>query len=469
MKKQIKLWGTRTFSIVAIVLIAQHWGMPLYKQYFTHKKVAAYVPTTKVHEGKFVIGFHEIGTLDAEKSVSVTAQSNGRIISLIEDGKIVKAGDVLAVMDTTDVKREVRNAQLAYQNALADVTRSEAELEILKKSDETEVEQAQAQLDFDKVERDQSEKQLETKKRLAEDKLVPGDQVAQADLEFRAKKLTVTKGEMALTLKKKEVESKEQQKLADIAKVKFAAIISKSALDEVEIQAQQATITAPAGGLVVIAKTWTPEGQRKLQEGDSPHWRQTICMLPNLSSMLVKVQVGESDAPKIKVGVPTLIRLEAVPDKLYHGTVKDISRLATEANTWDSGGTPGRKNFEVTIAVKETDPKNINPGMTADVEFICETLKKAVYVPIECVTEENGKTHVFVKNGTRFQRVEVKTGKSNDNFICVTKGLRKDQLIALRDPTKPLDDQEAGSKNAAGQDKPKKQAVPVPDSTKEKK
>jgi len=463
MRKKIQIWGTRTLAVVALVFAVQYWGMPLYKQYFTPKQKVSYIPTTKVREGKFVISFHEIGTLEAEKSVSVSTPTGGRIIRLIQDGIVVKPGDELVILDTSDLTREVRNAQLTYQNALADVARAEAELEILKKANETEVKQAEAQLEFDKAEAAQAQEQLRKKERLAADKLVPGDQVEQAQLQLRAKELAVTKGEMALVLKKREVESKEQQKLADIAKVKFAADIAKSALDEVMNRVNQATINAPAGGLVVIEKTWSSEGQRKLQEGDTTRPRQTICTLPELSRMLVKVQVGESDAPKIKIGVPVVIRLEAVPNKVYHGSITDISRLATESSAWEMNSTPGRKNFEVTITVKETDPKTLNPGMTADVEFICDAVEKAVFVPIECITEIRGKTYVYVKEGNRFVRTEVTTGKSNDNFICITKGLKKGQIVALRDPTRPMDEQEAGfGKEDNGRDKMQPTTAPIP-------
>jgi RND family efflux transporter MFP subunit len=468
MRKHIQLWGTRTFLVVAIVFVAQHWGTPLYKQYFSNKKTAPYIPTTTVKKGDIVISFHEIGTLDSERSVSVTTETGGSIISLVPDGTVVKPGDVLVVLDTSEILRDVRNAQLTYENALADIVRAQSELEILKKSNATEVAQAKAQLDFDKAELDQAIEQLNKKKRLAEDKLIPGDQVNQADLEVRSKELAVAKGEMALDLKKKDVESKERQKEADIRKVQFAADIAKSGLAEVQNRVKKATITAPAGGLVVITKTWTGDGERRLQEGDSTRPRQTICNLPDLSSMRVKVQVGESDAPKVKLNMPVVIRLEAVPNKVYHGTVKEISRLATEANFWQAGATPGRKNFEVTIAIKETDPKTLNPGMTTNVEFICDRITKVNYAPLEAIVERSGKTYVFVKKGSKFERVEVVTGKSNDNFICIKKGLSKGQAIALRDPTKSLDDQEAGTKTVNTDQDKKKKPAPIPTAVKGK-
>ena len=292
MKRQIQLWGTRTLALAVLVVATQKWGMPLYKQYFTPKKAAVYIPTAKVRKGEFVVSFHEIGTLEAERSVAVNTEVGGKIISLVDDGRVVRAGDGLVELDTTDLEREVRNQELTYGNAEAAVDRANAELDILKESNKTEVLQAEKQLEYDKTERDRAKEQLAKKKRLADEKLIPGDQVDQAELQLDAKELAVQKGELDLELKKKEVLSKEEQKKAEVAKVKFAAEIQESNLEEIRTSLQGARIAAPASGLVVIAKDWTPDGRRQLQEGDSVRPRQMICMLPDLSGMLVKVQVG---------------------------------------------------------------------------------------------------------------------------------------------------------------------------------
>lgn len=463
MKKHIKLWGSRSLAVVVLVVGVQQWGMPMYKRYMTPKKTTVFIPTAKVRTGQFVVSFHEIGTLEAERSVPVNAESGGKVITLLPDGKPVKTGDVIAQMDTTDIEKEIRNKELAHQNALADVNRAKAELEILKESNRTDFEKAQADYDFNTTELERAEKDLEKAKRLADDKLVPRSDVDKAEIEVRAKKLAVLKGEKDLALKKKEIESKEQQKLADVRNVEFKANMAKIELENSQEQLKNALIKAPASGLVVISKTWSPDGRRKLKEGDSVHPRQNICNLPDLASMLAKVQVGEADAPKVRVGMPVLIRLEAVPNKIFHGTVSDISSLAAEGDPWDSGTTPGRKSFEVTIDVREVDPKNLKPGMTTDIEFVSDTIKLATYIPIECINERNGKTYAFIKQGKRYVKTQVTTGKHNDNFICVTKGLTKGQVVALRDPTRPLDHQEAGSSAPDADDKKdKKEAAPIP-------
>ena len=464
MKQQIKAWVPRTFMVVLLILAVQRWGAPLYKQYFTPKKTEVYIPTAKVREGKFVVSFHEIGTLDAERSVTVESGINGKIISLVDEGTIVKEGDEIAVLDTSELEREVDTQTLEHKNRVADVQRAEEEMALLRESNRIDREQTEKQLDFDWNEFKLAEAEVAKRTKLAAENLIPGTQVDQAEAQRRSKELSWEKGKKQLELKLKEIASKEAQKQAEIDNLKFRAQMAKRSLDRVSERMGGSVIRAPAPGLVVLSKTYDSGSRRALRKGDGVDTRGSLCQLPDLSSMLVKVQVGEADAPKVTIGMPVLIRLEAVPKKVYHGAVKGISALATESNPWE-GGTPGKRNFEVQVAVKDRDPSTIKPGMTADVEFIESELKSAVFVPIESVIEQNGKTYVFVKEAGKYKKTPVTTGKSNDNFICITKGVKPGQAVALRDPTRDLEHQEAGSK-APGADKAKdtekKQAAPIP-------
>ena len=470
MKQQLKVWGSRTFAIALVVLIAHRYGpqgYKAYKRYVSPKKAVAFVPTAKVKKGVFTVTFHEMGTLRAERSVPVMSEINGKIISIIDEGTMVRTGDKLAVLDTSELEREARNQQLEYNNREADVDRANAELDILKKQNETELAQSQAELDFNKTELALARERLTRKQNLLKEKLVTLSEVEQAQLEVRSKELAVTKGEAALELKKKENDSKEAQKVSDVRNSQFRKEISKRQVEEADRRVKKAVITAPSSGMVVLDTDWSPEGRRKLQEGDQVRPQQTIISLPDLTSMLVKVNLGEADAPKISIGLSVLIRLEAVPNRVFHGTVKNIASLATEPLPWERTSSGG-KSFDVTIAIKEVEPKTLKPGMTADSEFICETVKNALYVPIEAVTEREGKTYVFVKTAHGYNRTLVKVGTHNDNYICITKGLGPNQVVALRDPTKPLEQQESGNipgseEEGSKKDKGKQQAVPVPE------
>lgn len=461
MKRNIQVWGSRSFMLILVVFAVQRWGVPTYARYFSPKKVSVFVPTAEVKKGKFTVSFHEIGTLGAEKSVPVYGEDDGKIIWIVPEGTMVKPGDRICEMDTTGVQKELRNQRLTVKNAEAEVGRAEEELRMLKLSNETELAKQQADYDFNVNELEIARQEKAKLEALAKEKLVPRDEVDKADLTVRSKKLAVDKGKADLELKKKDIQSKETQKQAEVSKVVFALNIQKSNLEELQGEMKGGVINAPASGMTVISKTWAGPGDyRKLQAGDTLHRRQTICQLPDLGHMQVRVNVGESDAPKVKIGMAALVRLEAVPDKTFHGTVREISSLATEGNPWEGTGTPGRKNFEVVVALKESDPKMLKPGMTADCEFICEAVASAVFVPLETVIEKNGKTYVFVKNGKRFERKQVVTGKYNDNFIIITRGVQKGQKIALRDPTKPVDEESSGTAGSIEQKEDKEPAVP---------
>ena len=456
-------WAVRIVVLAAVVAACWYWGPRIYRKYFAQETKAPFVPTTKVRYGEFVISLHELGNLQAEKSVTIASEIEGRIIKLIQEGIIVKPGDVLVELDGTNAERQVREAELKYENQRAQVDKAKAELDLLKQTNRTEVEQQDAQLNFDKSELKRAEQQLEKKKRLAAEKLIPGTDVDAADLEVRAKELAVLKGTKQLELKKREAESKERQKDGDVKNVEFQAAMAKGDLDRAKRDLGRTILKAPASGLVVINKTWTGEGHAKFKAGDLVYPRYRIIQLPDLSSMQVVSQVGEAEAPSVALGMPVLIRLDAVPGRVYHGTVKDVASLAAEADPWSSSAaTPGKKQFEVTIAVKESDPARIKPGMTADAEFMIARIPGATYVPIEAVFEKEGKAIVYVKQGSRFVPVEVKTGRENDNFVTIGKGLRKGQLVALRDPTRPLEEEPTGGEGRPAKEKAKS-AAPIPE------
>lgn len=457
----LKTWLPRLLILAVLLYGGYRWGVPLYKQYMTPKKVSTFVPTATVKAGGFVDSFHEMGTVQAENSVFVTCPINGKIITLVDDGTVVNTNAVIATLDITELETQVRSQKLNYENSKADFDRAKSEMDMLKDANKTDMEQSQADLDFAKTEVDRAQKNLEKKQRLAEDKLIPKSEIEDAEFQLRSKQLDVRKREMSLELKKREIQSKEAQKDADIRNVGFRSDMAKMNYDEAVKKLSSSVLKAPAGGLIVLSTIWSSDGRRKLQPGDNLNPQQSVCEIPDLTSMQVKVAVGEGDAPKVIKGMRTRIKLEAVPNKEFTGSVKDISSLATEGRPWDTGSTPGKKTFEVIIQVDQVDPKILKPGMTADVEFISNQIGNAVFVPIESVFEREGKTWVFIKKDGKYVRTKVKTGIQNDSSVVITSGVSKGQTVSLVDPTKTIETRQSDKANAGKTEN--KKSVPIPD------
>jgi len=106
-----------------------------------------------------------------------------------------------------------------------------------------------------------------------------------------------------------------------------------------------------------------------------------ILTVSDLSRMLVRADVDETDVVDVRIGQKAKITVDALPDTSFVGTVTEIGNTA-KRNT--SGGVEGQTNFEVKVVFDQTVPA-VRPGMTADVEIETATHPKTNGVPIQAV------------------------------------------------------------------------------------
>lgn len=77
----------------------------------------------------------------------------------------------------------------------------------------------------------------------------------------------------------------------------------------------------------------------------------------------------------------------------------------------------------------------LRPGLLADVEIIVEKIPNAINIPAQAVFESEGKPIVYVKVGDIFEPRQIKSLKRSESTLIVAEGLKKDEVIALADPT----------------------------------
>jgi multidrug efflux pump subunit AcrA (membrane-fusion protein) len=95
--------------------------------------------------------------------------------------------------------------------------------------------------------------------------------------------------------------------------------------------------------------------------------------------MIVKTSINEVDMEKLAVGQKTDIRTRAYPNKVYRGEVK---KIAPNGQSRDN-----IIYFQVEIGVLDS-PKELRPGMTADVDIVVFEKKDCLLLPIEAVKSE---------------------------------------------------------------------------------
>jgi len=76
----------------------------------------------------------------------------------------------------------------------------------------------------------------------------------------------------------------------------------------------------------------------------------------------------------------------------------------------------------------------LRPGLLADVEIIVEKIPNAIHVPAQAIFEKDGKTVVYVKNGSRFEPRLIKLAKRSESTMVIASGLKPGELVALSNP-----------------------------------
>ncbi|MDD5147322.1 MAG: efflux RND transporter periplasmic adaptor subunit [Candidatus Daviesbacteria bacterium] len=151
----------------------------------------------------------------------------------------------------------------------------------------------------------------------------------------------------------------------------------------------------------------------------------------------IAVSVGESDIDKIKTGQEVEIKLDAIDDRVYKGTLKRFDNNGTI--------TQGVVKFNVYIILTDSDDR-IKSGMTADVDIVTNKLTDVLAVPNSAVKPyQKGRAVRKLGGSGKLEFVPVKTGLRGKEFTQIIEGLTEGQKIVVS-----LTSEKTGRKNLLG-------------------
>jgi len=192
-------------------------------------------------------------------------------------------------------------------------------------------------------------------------------------------------------------------------------------------------IRAPFAGVITAKRAFVGEAVSPF--GSSPSGGGSggaIATLVEFSSLYVGADVNESNLGKLAPEQPAEITLDAVPDKTYHGRLRQIVPAADRQ----------KATVRVKVAFLDADDK-ILPDLSARVSFTSQpTQGKAsrsrILVPRSAVVTAEGRTGVFrvVDGSARF--LPIQTGSEVQGQVEVKSGLQGGEKLigspaAIRD------------------------------------
>lgn len=353
----------------------------------------------------------------------------------------LKAQGYLSQSALDAAQNKYDNAQAAYVQAQERVRTLGDDQAAELRSAQAQVEQAQAALvaaqkRWDSLDEDQAaeRRSAEAKVRQAEADVssaqrrwatLDQDQAA----ELAAARAKVSQARAALQNAKANA-VQDRVKAADVANQQAQLTKAAAEVERSRTTLSYTTITAPRDG-VILAKnveegTIVNSGRSGIAEGVS------IVDLGDLSTMLVDVEVDETDLADIHVGQQVEIDVDAVGDRVFRGAV---TRVDPQAQT-----TSNVTTVKVEIEVLDHDQRLL-PGLSATCNFLVGERNNVLTLPTRAIRKRDGKTTVLVPGDPEPRSVLVKVGLAGDETTEIVSGLQEGDKVLLPQlgESRPLD------------------------------
>ena len=221
---------------------------------------------------------------------------------------------------------------------------------------------------------------------------------------------------------------KESYELARVALQKAEQNRDLTRKGRLTVSGTESIIRAPAAGTILT---------RVVNPGDpivpltSYQPGTEMATVADMSDLIFKGTVDEIDVGKLSVGMPTRIKVGALPTDVVTGRV---SRIAPQAQQKE-----GATLFDVEIELDPGQKITLRAGYSANADVIIREKKDVLTIPERLVTFEDGgkKATVEIPSATpkgEPKKIEIKTGISDGLNVEVLSGLKKGDKVIERPP-----------------------------------
>lgn len=432
--------STKWILIGAVVLVALL--IILSKMGVFGKHEGAKVTVEKVTKRTIVEVVNASGKVYPEVEVKISPDISGEVTELyVAEGDTVKKGQLLA-----RIYADIYNLQ--KDQAASGVKQSESQVA----TTEAQLANATAALAALKATLDQAQKNFDMQKKLFQDKVISQSEFNVAEASLKTAKANYEAALEGLRSSK-----------ANITGAKANAQSAMSNLEKANKDLGRTEITAPMDGVVSLLSI--KKGEKVA--GNSFNVGTEMLRIADMSKIEVRVDVGENDVPKVRLGDSAIVTIDAYSDKKFKGIVTQIASSNNGAATSALGASTSNDVTQYKVYIRLIPESYLDmihtgffpfkPGMSANADIQTQTRTNVLSVPINAVTtrEKNDSTSsptkkkednatnnnndhsmddlnvlVFVKQpDNKVKKRLVKTGIQDLNFIEITSGLKEGEEV----------------------------------------
>lgn len=353
------------------------------------------VSTEKVARRTIIETVNASGKIYPEVEVKLSPDISGEIVELnVQEGDSVKKGEVLA-----KIYGDIYNTQ--RQQAVAIVNQQQAQMA-----------DAQASLGALEAQLDQAKKTYDMQKQLYEEKVISRNEFNTADAAYKTAQANLNAAQQGVKASKAGVQS------------------SQAALQKANKDLSLATLRSPMDGIVSLLSV--KKGERVV--GSSMMAGTEMMRIADMGKIEVRVDVGENDIPKVRLGDSATIEVDAYNDRKFTGVVTQIASSNNGAATQNdlSNTSTDVTNYKVYIRLNPDSYKDLidpthkkrfpfRPGMSASADIQTKTHTNVLSIPINAVTtrEKNDSTGNKVGNPPAADQTDISNNNSGGNDLDV--------------------------------------------------
>ena len=358
----MKLWKKIAIGASGLVLLALIAGIAVHQS----RKNIVTVQTGRVQREDLTAVVSASGEIKPKTYVNIGANAFGKITHLfVKEGDHVRKGQLLAQLENVQSSADVNANEASLQAAETDALAAEAAL----KTAQADLLRAQADYDRNKLD-------WERAQNLFKDGLI-----SKSDFDSR-KNAWATADAGLFQAQARVNQAKAQKESADkhIAQnratlTRFADVLKK------------ATYAAPFDG--VITNLPVREGETVvIGIQNSPG--STLMTLADMSVITAEVKVDETDIVNVHLGQSADVTIDAIPRKVFHGTVSEIGdnaivRSTGVATSQQATASEEAKDFKVVVTLDDP-PKDLRPGLSTTAKITTASRRNALSIPIQALT-----------------------------------------------------------------------------------
>ena len=338
------------------------------------------------------------GRIVPKSAVDISADITGRIVTIpVKEGQMVTKGTLLLRIDPSQYEAAVARAQAMLSSAEASALQARAN-------------------------RDQAKRALDRANTLKETapNLVSAEQMEQAQTQYDVAEALANSAEHQVSQARAGLREAQDALAKTVLRSPIVGQVTRVAVEEGEV-AVPGTFSRETGLLMTVS---------------------------DLSVIIVKVQVDETDVVRLHMGDSADITIDAFPDTSFSGRVSKVSQSAIlAAAAAQASGTADRAvDYDVEVTL-DRPPPDIRPDLSATAKIITATRDSALSIPIIALTvrehtpisTENAPVDttkakketegVFVVDGGTAQFRPVKVGIAGEEYFEVLDGLREGDTI----------------------------------------